>query len=70
MPTPKKNTKTGTECHHYRLHFEQFGAQIVCSGCGYRWKAIGRDPNSAIFDVQARTFGLTETDLRNDPFGR
>ena len=66
----KKKEEPKAPCKHYRLHFEDGGLHLVCSGCGYVWVAVGHDKLRCVHDIQARGMGLTNLDHRNDPYGR
>lgn len=54
------------QCKHPTLHFEQGGFLITCRHCKRAWQAL--DAGRLIPDFMVQAEGLTEHDVRRDPF--
>lgn len=53
-------------CKHLCLHFADGGLHVVCADCNAAWQAVNEQRLVPRFE--ARGEGLTEQDVRTDPF--
>jgi hypothetical protein len=61
---PKKPTQP--PCRHPVLYFEDGGLHVVCRECKQAWQAINKE--RLLPDFMARGQGLTDLDVRRDPY--
>ena len=64
MKQHEERAKPQPPCRHPHLHFEDGGLHVVCS-CGQTWQAVAK--NRLTPDFNARSWGLSQLDVRKDP---